>query len=218
MLCLTPLAKLNTNCNNFPRLKKCPLVARENMEWGWFAKNTTNIKTVLSKHLILLRVVSNIPSWTKHPPKIGNARYDVYCLTVFIVSRCFYSHANKPKLRPHTISIKNCTTNVELIHWQCSISCNTSSMDLLRQGSPTSSKDYGNAQKKLLLNRELFLLMMQGSRFPKIHLNMWQVCQPSEIPLLQKHRKLFGYTSCCMRDETNFSPLEMMCYVFKCSL
>jgi len=63
MLCLTPFAKFNKNCNNFPRLKKCPLVARENIECGWFAKNTTNIKTVLTKkQLILLYVVSNILS------------------------------------------------------------------------------------------------------------------------------------------------------------
>jgi len=99
MLCLTPLAKLNTNCNNLLTLKKCPLMARENMEWGWFAKNTTNMKTVLTMKTDNPVTCGIEHTFVNKPPMIGNAQYDVYCLIVFIVSWCFYSHANKPKLR-----------------------------------------------------------------------------------------------------------------------
>ena len=82
MLCLTPFAKRNKNCNNFPRLKKCPLVAWKNIELGWFAKNTTNIETVLT-----IKTVNPVTCGIEHtvvnkPPKYDPVQQS-YLIPVF---------------------------------------------------------------------------------------------------------------------------------------
>jgi len=51
-----------------------------------FAKNTTNMKTVLT-----IKIVNSVTCGIEHTvvnntSKIGDAQYDVYCLIVFIVS------------------------------------------------------------------------------------------------------------------------------------
>ena len=115
MLCLTPFAKLSKNCNNFPRLNKCPLVAQENIEWGWFAKNTTNVKTVLT-----MKTDNPVTCGIEHTvvnntSKIGDAQLFLSYLDVYILMRI---NQNWGLSETRFLPVENCTQNRGLSTWK----------------------------------------------------------------------------------------------------